>query len=199
VLSGLFLPGTSPLHRAPAPVKLAGLLALSTVLVVLRSPLAVGFGAAFVLTAFVVARLGLRTATAQVWPLRWVVVVLVPFQWWSGGWRAAVVVVGTLVVTVAAAGLVTATTRVTDMLDALVRALRPLRRLGVDAERVALVLSLTIRAVPVVAGTFEECRQARRARGLERSTRALVAPLVVRTVRHADRVGEALAARGVDD
>jgi biotin transport system permease protein len=29
--------------------------------------------------------------------------------------------------------------------------------------------------------------------------RALAVPLVIRTVRHADRLGEALAARGVDD
>lgn len=199
MLTGLYLPGTSLLHRAPAGAKLAALLVFSSLLVALRSPVTVGVAAAVVVLGFGVARLGPRAAVDQVWPLRWVAVVLVPFQWWMGGWRAVVVVVGTLLVAVAAAGLVTSTTRVTEMLDALVRLLRPARRLGLDAERVALVLSLTMRAIPVVAGTFAEARDARRARGLERSTRALVTPLVVRTVRHADRVGEALAARGVDD
>jgi biotin transport system permease protein len=61
------------------------------------------------------------------------------------------------------------------------------------------VLALTIRAVPVLTATFEQARDARRARGLERSARALLVPLVVRTVRHADQLGEALVARGVDD
>nr|WP_284287061.1 energy-coupling factor transporter transmembrane component T [Angustibacter aerolatus] len=58
---------------------------------------------------------------------------------------------------------------------------------------------LTVRAVPVVAGLLDDVRDARRARGLERSPRALLVPLVVRTVRYADRLGEALVARGVDD
>jgi len=108
-------------------------------------------------------------------------------------------VVGLLLVAVAAAGLLTLTTSVTAMLDVLVRVLGPLRRVGVDPDRVALVLALAIRAVPVLLGTYHEARDARRARGMERSARALVTPLVLRTIRHADAVGEALAARGVDD
>jgi biotin transport system permease protein len=107
--------------------------------------------------------------------------------------------VGTLVIAVAGAALISLTTRVTDLLDVVSRLLEPARALGIDPERVALLLALTIRAVPVIAGTFHEARDARRARGLERSTRALVTPIVVRTIRHADRVGDALAARGVDD
>ncbi len=198
-MTGLFRPGTSALHRCGAGTKLLLLAALTTAVVALRTPVAVGAGALLVAGAYALARYGLRTAAAQVWPLRWVVVALVPFQWWTAGWQAAVVVVGTLVVTVAAAGLVTLTTRVSEMLDVLELALSPMRRIGVSTERVALVLALAIRAVPVLATTYGQARDARRARGLERSPRALLVPLVIRTVRHADRLGEALVARGVDD
>jgi biotin transport system permease protein len=198
VLTGLYVPGTSWLHRVPAGLKLVALLVFSTVLVATRSPIAVTVAACLVLAGYLGARL-LRHLPGQLRPLRWFVVALVPFQWWVGGWRAAVVVVGTLLVAVAAASLVTLTTRVSDMMEALVRGLGPLRRVGLDPERVALVLSLTLRAIPVLAGALDEAREARRARGLERSTRALVTPLVVRTIRHADRVGDALAARGLDD
>lgn len=198
-MTGLFRPGTSALHRCGAGTKLLLLAALTTVVVALRSPPAVGAGALLVAGAYALARFGPRTAAAQVWPLRWVAVALVPFQWWTAGWQAAVVVVGTLVVTVAAAGLVTLTTRVSEMLDVLELALSPMRRIGVSTERVALVLALAIRAVPVLATTYAAARDARRARGLERSPRALLVPLVIRTVRHADRLGEALVARGVDD
>lgn len=198
-MTGLFRPGTSVLHRAGAGTKLAVLAALTTAVVGVRTPPAVAVGAVLVVGAYALARLGVRTALAQVWPLRWVMVALVPFQWWTAGPEAAVVVVGTLVVTVAAAGLVTLTTRVSEMLDVLERVLGPLRHVGVSAERVALVLALAIRAVPVLADTWAQARDARRARGLERSPRALLVPLVVRTVRHADRLGEALVARGVDD
>jgi biotin transport system permease protein len=196
---GLYRPGSSWLHRAPAGLKLAVLLVGTATLVALRSPSAVAVAAVLVLVGYGLAGLGPAILLAQLWPLRWFLVVLVPFQWWAGGWRAVVVVVGTMVVTVAAAGLVTLTTRVTAMLDVCVRVLGPARRLGVDPERVALVLALTVRAVPVLADTFAQARDARRARGLERSPRALLVPLVLRTLRHADRLGEALVARGVDD
>ncbi|GAB3596660.1 energy-coupling factor transporter transmembrane protein EcfT [Angustibacter peucedani] len=195
---GLYRPGTSWVHQCPAGVKLLLLLAGTTVLVAVRSPLAVAVGALVVVLGHALAGLRPGTLLAQVWPLRWFLLVLVPFQWWQGGWRAVVVVVGTLLVTVSGAGLVTLTTRVTALLDVLVRLLHPLRRV-VDPERVALVLALTVRSVPVLADTFAQARDARRARGLERSPRALLVPLVLRTLRHADRLGEALAARGVDD
>jgi biotin transport system permease protein len=199
MLTGCYRPGTSLLHRAGAGVKLVGLLVFSTVLVAWRSPVTVLVALFVVVALYAAGGFGPRTLVAQVWPLRWIVVFLIPFQWWTAGWRLAVAVVGTLVLAVAGAGLVSLTTRVTDLLDVITRLLRPARALGVDPDRVALLLALTIRAVPVIAATLQEARDARRARGLERSARALVTPVVVRTIRHADRVGDALAARGVDD
>jgi biotin transport system permease protein len=196
---GLYRPGTSLVHRAPPALKLLLLTAGALALVLLRTPLAAGVACLLVLGAYRVAELPLTELLDQVRPLRWVVVVLVPFQWWTAGWRAAVVVVGTMVALVAAAGLVTLTTRMTALLDLLEVLLRPLRRVGVQPERVSLLLALTIRAVPVLVDTLSDVRDARRARGLERSPRALLVPVVLRTMRHADRLGEALVARGVDD
>lgn len=196
---GTYLAGDGVLHRAPAGAKLLGLAVLTGVLVAVRTPTAVAAGALVVAAVAAGAGVPGRAVAGQLWPLRWVAAVLVPFQLWAGGWRSAVVVVGTLAVAVAAAAVVTLTTRVSDMLDAMVAGLAPLRRAGVDPERVALVLALAVRTVPVLTGLAGEVRDARRARGLERSLRALLVPLMVRTVRHADRLGEALAARGVDD
>jgi biotin transport system permease protein len=48
--------------------------------------------------------------------------------------------------------VVSATTRTTALVDALVALLRPLRPLGVDPDRVALLLALSVRAVPVPSG-----------------------------------------------
>ena len=77
--------------------------------------------------------------------------------------------------------------------------LGPLRRVGVDAERIGLMLALAVRSIPVLVGLAEEVRQARAARGVQRSVRAFAVPFTIRALRHADRLGEALAARGVDD
>lgn len=196
---GLYRPGDSLLHRAPTGAKLL-LLALGAVgLALARSPLAVVVAGVLLVAAYALAGCPPSEPLRQAWPLRWVVLVLLPFQWWTAGWRTAVVVVGTMLVLVSAAGLVTLTTRTSALLDLFERCLAPFRRLGVDPGRMSLLLALTIRAVPVLVTTLADVRDARRARGLERSPRALLVPVVVRTLRHADRLGEALVARGVDD
>jgi biotin transport system permease protein len=128
-----------------------------------------------------------------------VLLVVAVFQVVLVGWRPAVVVVGGLLLSVALAALVTLTTRVTAMLDAFVRVLAPLRHVGVDPDRVALVLALTVRCIPLLAGIVHDVADARRARGLGWSVRALVTPAVIRALRSADALGEALIARGVDD
>jgi biotin transport system permease protein len=136
---------------------------------------------------------------SQLRPLLGLAVVLAAFQWWLNGWRTAVVVVGVLAVLVLLAALVTLTTRTSALVDAVVRLCGPLRRVGVEPERVGLLLALGIRSVPVVVGLAQQVREAQLARGLGASPTAFAVPLVVRSLRHADALGEALAARGVDD
>jgi biotin transport system permease protein len=199
VLVGTYVPGTSPLHRLPAGVKLAALAVLLVALATVRTPASVATGAVLVVVLAVVSRVGVRTVLAQARPLRWVVLVLGALQVWVAGPVTALVVVGWIVVAALLAGLVLLTTPTQAVLDAMVAGLRPLRRFGVDPDRAGLVLSLAVRSIPVVARLADEVAQARRARGVERSLRAFAVPLVLRTVRHADRIGEALAARGVGD
>ena len=194
---GLYRAGNSLLHRCPAGAKVLGLFAFATALLILRSVPAVVIAAAIVVALYATARFGPRILWEQIRPLRWFVVVLAPVQWWLLGPVGAFVTIGTLVIVVGAAGVVTLTTRTEDLLDVIERALRPLPR--VDSERIALVLILTIRAIPVLAQFAGEVQQARRARGLERSVRAFAVPLVLRTIGHADRLGDALIARGIDD
>ena len=193
-----YVPGRSWLHILPASVKLAGLAAGMVVVLLVDSPAEIAAAAGVTVLLYLTAGM-VRALPAQVWSLRWLVAALVALQVLTGGWAAAVVVTGRVVVAVVLAGLVTLTTRVVDLLDVFERVLQPLRRLRVDSERVALVLALAIRAVPVVTALAAEVRDAQRARGLRGSVRAYAVPLVVRTLRHADAVGEALVARGLDD
>lgn len=196
---GVYEAGTSVVHRLPAWAKLSALLAFTTVLLVWRSPETVVVGTLVVILAYALAGYGPATLWAQVWPLRWIVIVLTPFQWWLGGWRSAVAIVGTLVLAVGAAGLVSLTTRMSDLLEVTDRILSPLRFLRINPERVSLIITLSIRVVPVMVDLMGQVRDARRARGADRSLRALVNPVVVRTVGYSQKLGDALVARGVDD
>jgi biotin transport system permease protein len=191
--------GSTIVHRTRPGVKLLLLAVGMTVVFAVRTPIVVGAGAAVTVALTLLARIPWRALLRQLRPAFFFALTVGGLQAWSSGPVAGLVVGGSVLVAVAAAAVVTLTTRTQDLLDAIVTAAKPLRRVGVDPERVALTLALAVSSVPVVARLAADVRQARMARGAERSLRALAVPLVIRTVRHADRLGEALAARGVDD
>ncbi|QSE89968.1 energy-coupling factor transporter transmembrane protein EcfT [Rhodococcus pseudokoreensis] len=197
---GLYRPGDSLLHRMPAGLKLL-LLILSIVAstVFVRTPLEVGVVVVLVGLLFVVAAIPWRVAVAQLRPVVWMLLIIAVFQVLITSPSRAVVVCGVLLISVALAALVTLTTRVTDMLDTVSRALGPLRRVGVDPDRIGLLLALAIRCIPLLTGIVQEVAQARKARGLQWSMTALATPVLVRALRTADAMGDALVARGVDD
>lgn len=196
---GCYLAGHSVLHRLPTAGKLLGLLAVGVGVLWLQRWWHIGVALAVVVAGYAVARIGPRTMLAQLRPLLWIVTAIGAFQLLAAGWERAVVVTGQLVVLVLAAALVTVTTRTTALLDVAVRVARPLRPLGVDPDRLGLLLALGVRAVPTVVALAGQVRDAQRARGLTFSPRAFAVPLLVRSLRQADALGEALAARGVDD
>ena len=198
-LLGLYVPGASILHRAPAGAKLLGLVGLAVVSQLLglwwqRCLLLIG-----VLLLYPLARIGVGFALRQLRSLWWVLATIAVAQLVLAGWQLAVSVVATLVLLVLAAGLVTLTTTTTALSDVVVSVLGPFRRFGVAPERVGLLLALSIRAVPVVLGLAEQIRDAQRARGLPIRPRAFAVPLLVRALRHAQQLGDALIARGLDD
>lgn len=198
-LTGVYVPGDSPLHRLPAGAKLLGLLLACTALVLLGSPVALGVAAVVVALLYVVSGVGAAAAWAQLRPLRWFAAALFALQFLIAGPATAIAVTLRVVLAVALAGLVTLTTRSSVMMASLERFLSPLRHVGVDPFRLSLLLSLTLRSVPVVAALAARVREAQKARGVERSLRAFAVPLVVGVLRHADALGEALSARGLDD
>ncbi|MBQ6644868.1 MAG: energy-coupling factor transporter transmembrane protein EcfT [Saccharopolyspora sp.] len=196
---GLYEPGTSPLHRVPAGVKFLALLALAVLIFVFAAPAPLGVLAGAVLLGYLVA----RVSPGRCWRLARFLVpllaVIFALQWWLLGLDQAIVVALRLFAALAAANLFTLTTRVDDMVGAVERGLRPLRRFGVRPERAGLLVGLTMQAIAVLSTIAAETREAQRARDADRSVSAFAIPFLVRTLRHADELGEALAARGVGD
>jgi len=198
-LVGLHRPGDTLLHRLPASAKLLGLLVAGVVVVAVRGQVSA--------VAFLAAGLGLAAWSGAgvrllLRSLRLLLLTaggLLAWTAWQRGWAPAVEVSADLLSLVLVATVVTVTTPVDEILDAITRALGPLRPLGVDPERVALAFSLVVRAVPTTLDLAAETRDAARARGLERDPRARLVPLVIRSVAHARATGEALDARGVGD
>lgn len=198
-LLGGFVPGRTWLHRLPAGPKLLGLLVAGVAVVVLRGP---GTATAALAVAVVVLLTSGAPLGATLRGLRGLLVMallLGAFHVWQNGWPRAVEVVADLLALVVLATVVTVTTPVDEILDAVVRALRPLRRVGVDPETVGLAFSLMLRAIPQTMAIAGETRDAALSRGLERDPRARLVPFVLRTVGHARATGDALHARGIGD
>ena len=198
-LLGLHQPGTTWLHRRSAGSKLLGLFAASIAVVVVRGPVSgvVVLAAAVALAAWSGA--GVRLLLRSLRTVLVMSALLLAYTAWQRGWERAVEVTADLLSLVLLATVVTVTTPVDEILDAVTRGLRPLRPVGVDPERVARAFSLMIRAVPTTLDLAAETRDAARARGLERDPRARLVPLVIRSVAHARATGEALDARGIGD
>lgn len=195
---GVYVPGSSPLHRMGAGVKLV-LLAASVVVVAVLPEwwmTAIALGVAIAL--FAVAGIPWRVAVRQLVPVLWILAIAAPLNALFSGWESALAMSLRVSAFVALAAVVTLTTRVSAMLDAMQRALRPFGD-RIDADRIGLVLAMTVRAVPLMVEIVRAVLEARRARGAEGSMRAIAVPVVVRALQTADGMGEALIARGVDD
>jgi len=190
--------GASWLHRTPFGVKLLGVLAIGLLPWFVSSALPLAAVLAALLVMAVTAGVPLSRLLQSLRSLAPVLVLLGAFQWWAVGPAYAVRVVLGIATAFVAAGLLTATTSVTTMLDAVVRGARPASR-WVDPEVVALTLAVVLRSIPWVAGSFAVVRDSARARGLERDPRALVVPTIVQVVAYGRATGEALVARGLTD
>lgn len=193
---GLYVVGNSRLHRLPAAAKLSALFIASLIVLALDDWQSLAAVLAATASLFAAAGLPLRTVWSQVrLPLILIAIVVLAHGALTTVSLGAVVGLR-FAILIGLATLVALTTRVSDMLAAFEAWLAPLRRLGVDPERVAFVLALTIRLIPVFAAHVAVIREAQRARGLERSLVALAVPLLIRGLRTADALTEAIEARG---
>lgn len=196
---GLYRPGTTIVHRTPVAVRFGLLTVLGIALVVLRGPWTAVVALLVTVLVAALARLPLRGTVRGLGPVLVTAGLVGAYQSWARGWPLGVEVAVDLVTLVLAATVVTATTPTDVLLDLMARTVRPLRRVGLEPETFALAVALMLRAIPALGALFTEVRDAARARGLERSPRALLVPFAVRTVARARLTGEALAARGIGD
>lgn len=188
--------------RMNAGVKLL-LLSVALTLVMLTPSLDwLGFAGAIVatVTVFSVAtgRASFAELLTSIRPITLMLVVTALINLLFLGWQSSILLTGRIWLAVILATLFTLTTRTIELLDTLVGWLKPL--IGEPrADQVGLAVALTIRSIPRLNDIVREVSEARKARGLERSPRALLIPAIVRTVITANELGDALHARGFSD
>ncbi|AGW40586.1 ABC-type cobalt transport system, permease [Leifsonia xyli subsp. cynodontis DSM 46306] len=199
----LYRPGNGWLHRMPAGPKTLLLLALVLAVSALPSlwaaaAVAAGAGVlAYATAGLGDGMLGMLELARQVLAVRWLIAITLAGQLVFLGPEPAVSNTARVTTAIVLAGLLVLTTRATDLLDAVERGLRPLARVRLDPERAALLLTVTFGTIPVLARLAGDVRDAQRARGVRGGPGAFLVPYTIVALKHADELGDALAARGV--
>ncbi|MCQ0989050.1 energy-coupling factor transporter transmembrane component T family protein [Jiella marina] len=195
MIAGLYRPGDSPIHRLKAAWKLAALLLLGTVLLSLPSLWLAGLSLLAVMLGYAVAGFGVGVMEKQIKPVAVILIILFAAQLWLESLAGGILLLLRFTTLILAAGLVTLTTRTSDLVASIERGLSPLGRLGVDVSRISLAISLAIRFIPAVGQIVSDVREAQIARGRRPSPLTLVVPVIIRLLKMADAVAEAIDAR----
>ena len=200
----LYVPRASPVHRTPAGWKLLVLAGLSVlVFAVPTLPVVSGALVAVLVVGLVVARLPGAVLLRQARAVLWVLVAIFVLHAVLTDVLTGTLTVLRLLALVLAAAVVTATTRVTEMVAVVERVCWPLRWAGVRPARIGLVIAMALRFIPLIAERADRIRDAQAARGGSvhglRGLTTTVVPLLVQVLQLAHTVSEALDARGADD
>lgn len=198
-LLGIYVPGTTVWHRMGPGWKYLVFLVITVPVILIGTPGAVLLGLALVL--LLVATTGAPVRLAWGLPLGLVLLLgaLAVFHVATGNVALAIRVVGVTLIALYASRIILLTTPMPRLVDALVSAARPFRRLGLDPERFGLAVAIFLRSVPHVVASFGDIRDAARARGLARNPLAVIIPVTVGALVYARATGDALHARGLGD
>jgi energy-coupling factor transport system permease protein len=220
---GQYVPVDSAVHRLDPRTKILATVFLLALLFALREFAGLAVLTAFLAVVALIARIGFRYLLRGLRPLLWLLVFAVVLQVFFGepgghpvaewgpvvvtrenlsqaafyGWRLLLLVLDTTLMT-----LVTSPMEFTDGLE---RLLRPLRRVGVPAHDLAMMMTIALRFIPTLLEEAERIMKAQMARGAEfargslparaRALLPLLVPLFVSAFRRADALAVAMEAR----
>ncbi len=193
----LTLPRKTIAHSIPAGWKLAGLAIISALVFPIDS-LAVltGLLAGIIALHLVLGRDVLKYAIWMMRPIAVFAGVILAFHFVVSDFAAGLGIILRMLTLVALANLVTMTTKLNEMITIVEFCLTPLSKLGVNTRAFGVATAMVIRFTPVLINKASALRESWRARSAKRAGWRIVMPLFLTAVDDADRVAEALKARG---
>lgn len=188
---------STPYHRWAAGPKLLALSLFTLAIffvdgIVPSTGIVVAVAIAYLVCGLRFARQGLRMLR----PMLYFVVIILGWHWATDSIIEGAVIVLRLLAAVAAANLVTMTTRLEDILDIIQRILGRLWVPEQARRRFAMAIALVIRFTPVLVQKGGHLVEAWRARTVKRPGWRLVLPMALLAVDDAEQTAEALKARG---
>ena len=218
---GQYFPGNSPLHRLDPRTKLVVLFALIVALFLFDQPADYLVMSLLTLAAMQLSRVPLRTLVGSLKPLWWILLFTflihlcttpgeeIAQVWmfsltWAGLSHGFLICLG-LVLLLLLSSLLTFTTSPLKLTDALEALLSPLKRVGVPAHELAMMMTIALRFVPTLLEETDKIMKAQQARGADFTTGSIarrlksvvpiLVPLFISAFRRADELAMAMEAR----
>ena len=184
-------------HPIPAGVKMAALCLWTALLFHLDTLPALTLAAAATAAMALTCGTSFAATSAKLLRPLWPFVLIVAlWHLWLDDLTNGTAIILRLLTAVAAANLVTMTTRLTDMIAVVTTLARPLATLGLSPNVLALAVALVIRFIPVMLLKAETITQAFRARSARRPGWRILVPILLAALDDAENVAQALRARG---
>ncbi|WP_019221989.1 energy-coupling factor transporter transmembrane component T family protein [Bartonella senegalensis] len=192
---GLYIPRDTFIHKLKPGLKLFFLMGGGTTILMVSSIPILVILLLFVILFYAVAKIPFNTVIKQFKSMGLFLALIFVFQALFVHWLIGVEVILRLVILFSLSSLISFTTRVSDMIASIEAGLQPFRCFGINPLQLSMVISMAIRFIPLLSEKFNEVREAQRARGFNTNVATLAIPLIIRTIRMASEVAEALEAR----
>lgn len=218
---GQYFPGNSLLHRMDPRVKILLLLFFLIGVFVFDTVPSYALFSILTLACFMVSRIPLRMMLRSVRPLLWIILFTffihlfsTPGEemariWIFGmtweGLRQGCFISLRLVLLILLSSLLTFTTSPLKLTDAMERLLSPLKKLGVPAHELAMMMTIALRFIPTLVEETDKIMKAQQSRGSDFTTGnilqkarhivPILVPLFISSFRRADELAMAMEAR----
>ncbi|MBQ8107774.1 MAG: energy-coupling factor transporter transmembrane protein EcfT [Ruminococcus sp.] len=219
---GQYFPGTSPVHRMDARVKIILTAVFIVMLFIADSLLGLAVGAVFTLLVFVISRIPLKMMLKSMKPILPLIIITallnlffvstgdVLFKWkfikiTEDGVNNSIFMVVRIILLICGSSLLTYTTSPIDLTDAIERLLLPLKKIKVPVHELAMMMTIALRFIPTLIEETDKIMSAQKARGADMETGGLLQrakamipiliPLFVASFRHAEELALAMECR----
>ena len=197
MLTDMYSPGDTVIHTTKPSLKLACLFVVCTTLFVFESwPLLIGTCCA-VAWLYYCSQIFMKNIVASICPAFSILALIFFVQLYLSGFEMAAFVVIRFIAMILAASLLTLTTPSSDLMSAIEKGVQTFASERFS-EAVGLAFSLSFRCIPRVRQAFNDVREAQKARGLQGSWKALTTPTIIRILRSADEIAQAINSRNID-
>ncbi|SCX12671.1 Energy-coupling factor transporter transmembrane protein BioN [Agrobacterium sp. DSM 25558] len=196
-MKSLHVEGSSWLYQLSPRIKLASLALFSIGLFLTRDPLILLAAVSMAGLVLWQTHLGFREIVARLRPVLLTIAIIAAFSFLLISAADAAIALLRLTALTLLATAITASVSISQFMDEIAFALRPLEKLGLaKAADVGLAVGLVVRFVPEVINRYETLRDAHRARGMKTRLHTILVPLIIMTLKDADAIADAIDARG---